>query len=229
MIDFLGIGAQKAGTTWLYAQLSIHPQVRFPAGKELHRLNKPDFTWNEYLPMFPDDASVKQGEITPAYGFMPPEMIARTHSKLPHLQLIYMVRNPIDRAWSSALMALKRTEMQPEEASDQWFLDHFHSEGSLARGNYEECIRNWINIYKEKQLLILCFESVILNPRPQLLRVCKHLNIDASYYENISDEALGKKVHAGLGTAIRPALRDALTELYRYQLPYYESLVKKYG
>lgn len=27
MLDFLGIGAQKSGTTWLYEQLRRHPQV----------------------------------------------------------------------------------------------------------------------------------------------------------------------------------------------------------
>ena len=36
MLDFLGIGAQKAATTWLYANLDLHPQIAFPAGKEVH-------------------------------------------------------------------------------------------------------------------------------------------------------------------------------------------------
>lgn len=36
MFDFLGIGAQKAGTTWLYAQLKQHPDVWMPMVKELH-------------------------------------------------------------------------------------------------------------------------------------------------------------------------------------------------
>jgi hypothetical protein len=36
VVGFLGIGAQKAATTWLYHQLGRHPQVRFPGGKELH-------------------------------------------------------------------------------------------------------------------------------------------------------------------------------------------------
>jgi hypothetical protein len=36
VVDFLGIGAQKGGTTWLYRQLLRHPQVAFPRGKELH-------------------------------------------------------------------------------------------------------------------------------------------------------------------------------------------------
>ncbi len=35
-LDFLGIEAQKAGTTWLYHILSSHPDVRMPPIKELH-------------------------------------------------------------------------------------------------------------------------------------------------------------------------------------------------
>ena len=37
--DFLGIGAQKAGTTWIYDQLVHHPQVWLPVIKELHYFN----------------------------------------------------------------------------------------------------------------------------------------------------------------------------------------------
>ena len=35
----LGIGAQKAGTTWLYQYLSEHPNCDFTLGKEYHALN----------------------------------------------------------------------------------------------------------------------------------------------------------------------------------------------
>ena len=34
--DFLGIGAQKAGTTWLHRSLQAHPQIWMPREKELH-------------------------------------------------------------------------------------------------------------------------------------------------------------------------------------------------
>jgi hypothetical protein len=34
--DFLGIGAQKAGTTWLHANLRNHPDLWLPPIKELH-------------------------------------------------------------------------------------------------------------------------------------------------------------------------------------------------
>lgn len=34
--DFIGIGAQKAGTTWLGRNLQAHPQIWMPRGKEVH-------------------------------------------------------------------------------------------------------------------------------------------------------------------------------------------------
>jgi len=37
--DFLGIGAQKSGTTWLYQNLAAHPQIWMPPVKELHYLD----------------------------------------------------------------------------------------------------------------------------------------------------------------------------------------------
>jgi hypothetical protein len=36
LVDFIGIGAQKAGTTWLHSQLRQHPEVFFPPVKEVH-------------------------------------------------------------------------------------------------------------------------------------------------------------------------------------------------
>ncbi len=36
MVDFIGIGAQKAATTWLWAMLRQHPEVRFSPLKEVH-------------------------------------------------------------------------------------------------------------------------------------------------------------------------------------------------
>src|SRR4029078_219812 len=37
--DFLCVGAQKAGTSWLYRQLEPHPDFWMPPVKELHYLD----------------------------------------------------------------------------------------------------------------------------------------------------------------------------------------------
>lgn len=39
--DFICIGAQKAGTSWLYANLAQHPEIWTPFTKELHHFDAP--------------------------------------------------------------------------------------------------------------------------------------------------------------------------------------------
>jgi hypothetical protein len=39
--DFIGIGAQKAGTTWLARNLAAHPQIWMPPIKEIHYFDRP--------------------------------------------------------------------------------------------------------------------------------------------------------------------------------------------
>jgi hypothetical protein len=221
MLDFLGIGAQKAGTTWLYEQLSRHPQILFPAGKEVHfwdRADDPDPAW--YRQRFAQDtgSGIRQGEITPAYAFIPRLRIEQIRALYPGLRLIYLIRNPIERAWSSALMALGRAEMQIDEASDQWFIDHFQSRGSLGRGDYEVCIRNWRSVYPDGQLLILLYESIAREPLVLLQRVADHLRIDPAFYLASPADELRRRVFAGSGHPLRPSLRPVLEEIYREKI-----------
>lgn len=216
MLDFLGIGAQKAGTTWLYAQLSRHPEVRFPAGKEVHfwdLYQGQGLDW--YRSLFAREIpGMIQGEITPAYGILSPSVIGEIHHAFPSLKLIYLVRDPIERAWSAALMNVKRAEMKPEEASDQWFIDHFRSEGSRKRGDYLACIANWQVHYPEQQLLTLCFEDIAQTPHALLTRAATHLGIDPGFFRDQQTSLLIEKFHASEKIPLRQTLKPILLDLY---------------
>jgi SAM-dependent methyltransferase len=217
MLDFLGIGAQKAGTTWLYAQLSAHPQVRFPAGKELHFWNnEEERDVAQYKRRFdqPIGGDTRNGEITPAYAILSRERVAEIRSHFPSLRLLYLIRNPIERAWSSALMALSLAEMQIDEASDQWFIDHFRSRGSLRRGDYEACIRTWTSVYPKEQLLIARYEAIQEEPRDLLKSVATHLGIDAGFFSSVSEDTLNRRIFGGSAHPLRPSLRAVLERLY---------------
>jgi hypothetical protein len=214
MLTFLGIGAQKAGTTWLYAQLKKHPRIGFPLGKEAHfwnRLNDPRQI-ETYLAGF-DDPDLSQGEITPAYALLPVVTIARIHQVAPRLRLIYLLRNPIERAWSAALMALARAEMTLDEASDAWFVDHFRSSGSLRRGDYASCIRNWRQVFPADQLLLERYEAIRAEPEALLRRCCAHIGVAPP--EPALLAGCRERVFVGPGHALRPTLRQVLIEIYR--------------
>lgn len=212
-LSFLGIGAQKCGTTWLYEMLARHPEVSFPAGKELHFWDAARHTGIESYRSWLDVRDGKvHGDITPAYGILPPEVIAECREAFPHLRLLYLIRNPIERAWSAACMAVARAEMTPEEASDAWFIDHFRSAGSLARGDYERCLRNWRFAYGEGAVLVLRYEDIARQPAGLLNETCSHLGIAPVFAEG--DPALVRRVNPGSGTPIRCTLLPALASIY---------------
>jgi hypothetical protein len=101
--DFICIGAQKAGTTWLYEQLLGHPDVFMPR-KEL------DFFFGSlhlsgYGAHF-DSAAEQQvcGDISPNCAAFE-GLAERIYNVCPNVCIIHMLRDPVERAFSQWEMA----------------------------------------------------------------------------------------------------------------------------
>lgn len=215
MLAFLGIGAQKAGTTWLHSMLSQHPQLYLPEAKELHYWDKqyPHAPVQAYLDFF-HRVGYLEGEITPSYALLPISTIQVIYQHLPDLKLIYSLRNPIERAWSAACMFLTKAQMELDEASDQWFLDHFHSKNSRLRGDYEHSIRQWTSIYPKENLLLVDYDLIKSQPKQVLTACCKHLGVADFTPDQLANLWVSAKVFAGQGYQLRPSLKQALIDLY---------------
>ena len=214
--DFIGIGAQKCGTTWLSAMLELHPEVSFPSGKEIHFWDAhcaKGLEW--YLGLFgADNADKKQGEITPAYAILPESKVQKCFNAFPESKLFYTVRDPVERAWSSARMALSRAEMTLEEASDQWFLDHFRSQGSRMRGDYAHCVATWLEYYPPEQLFIMFYDDIKQRPREVLGTLAEHIGVDRSFYDQLGEGVLQERIFMGEPAPLRPALAEVLEVMY---------------
>ncbi|MBU6275957.1 MAG: sulfotransferase [Planctomycetes bacterium] len=224
MLHFLGIGAQKSGTSWLYEVLRQHPEVRFPGVKEVHFWDQQrhlGLDW--YRGLFAGDDPRRAGEITPAYAILPAAVIAEVHAAFPDVRLIYLIRNPIQRAWSSAKMAVGRAEMRVDEASDRWFCDHFRSAGSLARGDYETCLRSWLAHYPASQLLVLRYEAIAADPEGVAAACCDHLGI-ARFA--VPPAELRQRVFGGAPERLRESLWPELLSIYGARI---ESLARFLG
>lgn len=225
--DFLGIGAQKAGTTWLFEMLSAHPGMAFPAGKEVHF-----WDWNTnrgldwYRGLFagaPADAKV--GDVTPGYAVLPREAVAAVHGAMPGARLLFIARNPVERAWSAALMVLRWGLMYEHEASDAWFLDVFRSAQSLGRGDYAACLENWLSAFPREQLLVLLYDDLVADPTAVLEQACRHVGADPAPVRHWTADRLGRRVNAGEGTALRPSLVQPLRDLYAPRVEAFSRLI----
>ena len=228
MIDFIGIGAQKCGTTWLYEHLRRHPDIAFPAGKEVHFWDQQRHLGSEWWAgLFPhSDVRIRQGEITPAYAILDPDTIREIRALCPDAALFISLRNPMARAWSSALMALGRAEMTFGEAGDQWFIDHFRSQGSLRRGNYAACIDNWTSVYPVDRLQIIWFDEILAQPQSVLRALAVHIGAEQSYFSSAPITKLRSPVFAGSKLPVRATLVKVLRELY---LPSINVLEVRFG
>ncbi|MBU3728531.1 MAG: sulfotransferase domain-containing protein [Phycisphaerales bacterium] len=243
VVDFLGIGAQKCGTSWLHRQMSRHPQVTFPKGKEYHYWDTgehPDADmWVSSLQpsrrTTPDGRRVVTGEITPAYAILPTERIRAIRERCPDIRIFISLRNPVERAWSAALMAVVRSEMTPIEASDQWFLDHFRSFASMARGDYASCLERWWSEFPRDQLLVIFSDDIAARPADVLQSLATHLGIDGADFASLPESTIRELVRtkirpsvAASGTpALRPTLVGPLLEMYAEPIDRLQRLIDR--
>ena len=101
---FIGLGAQKSGTSWLYACMYEHPELCIPV-KDLHFFSrernwKNGINWYESLfDKFSENDKAIIGHISADCAFNNGS-IERLKLHVPNAKLIFVIRHPIDRAYS---------------------------------------------------------------------------------------------------------------------------------
>lgn len=210
--DFLGIGSQKAGTTWLHANLSCHPDLFLTAQKELHY-----FDWSyhtrlvNYARHFAEAGNRVAGEITPGYQLLPANRVRMIKSLCPALRLLFIVRNPIDRAWSQAKMGLGvKRGRSLETVSDDEFIAFFRSKPSVGRGSYTEAIDRWSGIFGAQRLLVFFHDEIARAPEALLRRAFVHLGVtpDVDWTRFPMREVIFRGIELPLPDRFRPILNE---------------------
>ena len=224
--DFLGIGAQKSGTTWLHDNLRAHPGAFLPEPKEVHYFDqKFDQPLETYARKFSSAGNRVKGEITPAYGILPRDTIRFIRKTLPHLRLIFLMRNPIDRAWSHALMSLSWQVNRPfADIPEAEFLEHFRSPASRLRGDYETILDHWLAEFPPDRLFTGFFDDISLRPRELLQSVFRHLNL--APIADWSPFPVERISYRGSGHSLPEKYRAVLTDIYH---PTLRNLHRRFG
>lgn len=191
--NFLVIGAEKAGTTWIHDRLRHHPDVFMSSVKELHYFNREgasaenisngttkDLEW--YASHFQGaDEERAIGEATPRY-LCDPSAPSRIQRQLPEVKLIACLRYPVDRAYSHYWMAKgkKHTSQDFEEIVDQ------RDSRFIERGRYGKQLAQYLSFFDRDQLLMLIHEEVFDAPSRSLNTICSFLDVDDTFFQGQS-------------------------------------------
>lgn len=103
--NFVFLGPDKSGSTWLHAALSRHPLVYLTPGKDLHFFDRYfDRGLDWYAAQFRGAEQHHEivGEIGTRYLYAR-RVPLRIHQTLPDARLMVCVRDPVKRAFSSYL------------------------------------------------------------------------------------------------------------------------------
>lgn len=175
------IGAAKSATTSLYRVLAEHPDICFPVKKEPGFFAEND-EYNKgityYQNMFPAEAqalidgSTQYSRYTEYPGV--PERIFRHY---PNAKFIYVMRHPIDRAFSQYVHRWTK-EKFPGKPITQTF-DEFIENDSVPIDDsmYQKQIEQYLAFFPIERFLFLLTEDIHQDLQREVDKVCKHIGI----------------------------------------------------
>jgi hypothetical protein len=237
--DFLIIGAQKCGTTSLYAHLMQHPSVGPAFEKEVRYFNdhyEKGVNW--YKAHFPTLRYRNQmarrlgrpfvtGEGEPSYL---PNPIApqRVFDLIPDVKIIVMLRNPVSRAYSHYQHRFTRqreartfeevVKADKEKLKDGFDglptgdgkgLGHLHY-SYLPRGIYVNQVRNWMTVFPREQFLIIKAEDFFADTQAVYDDVLAFLDLSENRLEKKKRHNIGK-----YSQPMSPAMKQDLADYFR--------------
>ena len=282
MLDFIGIGAQKAGTTWLYDQFRSIQGVNVTPIKELHFFDRSkDY---EYTPNFFSKSKLKgrllekrwyirvlkdtfrelliyknisnaqwmlkwhfanysdeflndfiknwnvtglKGEITPSYSVLEVKDIKRIKDLFPNVKIIFLLRNPIERAWSHCRY---RNPSVLNSIDDT--IDFINSQEQHLRSNYELTIENYLNLFDKSQILVCFYDCIIDSPDNLLKEILSFINCDFDSLpitlKKVSNQSLKKEIDEKVLNFLKDKYKPMMYNLSENYGSYFTKWVNDY-
>lgn len=153
------------------------------------------FDW--YAGLFRSAHPVR-GEITPSYALLSDRMIGKISTHFPDLRVIYLIRNPVDRAWSAYRYVQTR---RGASAVDPTEIESFL--GREARSHHWRYVDNterWRRHLRPGHLLVGFYDAVVMQPETLLAEISHHLGTPSA---------------AAPGVRLNPSLKGDMPAAFR--------------
>ncbi len=197
-VNFLCVGAQKAGTSSFFDIIKYHPDITMPSVKEVHYFDidanyQKGIEW--YQSFFPITNKKVIGECTPDYLLYNsvPERIRDTLGD--NVKLLFILRNPIERAYSQFnFHIMKGAEFrrdflsvinsEPVDHVNSQYIEWHNPSYYISRSLYFNQINRFSNYFKLSNMHFVLFEDLFGSE--QLEHINRILDfLDLNHFDHI--------------------------------------------
>lgn len=196
-IDFICVGAEKCGTTWLAEMLRQHPQIFLPKQKELHYFNRKfdedpslhnynfDKPASWYLSFFAfADQQQLKGEICPSYlwdEYAP----RRIYEFEPRAKIFMILRDPVERTFSAYRFYIQKGLIPSARISKATLLRY--ADLILYRSAYFSQVKRYVELFPSDQVRVYFFDDLRRDPVSFLKQIERFLGIAEVIPQNVKD------------------------------------------
>ncbi len=230
---FVTIGSMKGGTSSLHNYLRAHPQVSMSKKKETDFFCREDhdghdLTW--YRGQFTETAD-QYGESSPNYTkrHLFGDVAERMHAVLPEARLIFVARDPVERAVSHFLHNVAKARVRRDEF-DEYFADLDNP--ALLTSRYHWQLMPFVERYGLERLLVLSSEQLRDERATSLAQVFAFIGVDPAFTSptfdvesHVTTAKLSKAGESEDRPVLSPDQRAAIADSLRPDIDRFRALV----
>lgn len=215
--NFIGIGAPKAGTTWLYKCLGEHPEVFMPAHKEPYFFDYDTIEgrWDEYEVHFiGSEGHNAIGEMSTRY-LTSQQAPARIKQHIPNVRLLVALRNPVEQVYSHYWHLLRQNFHQWDRSRIPDSFEEalkMYPEKLLAPAYYHKHLRLWLEHFEQSQLHPIFHDDIREDPHQVVQGLYAFLDVNPDFIPQ-SLNRRGASVRRGVSLGHSP-VSQAYAPLY---------------
>jgi hypothetical protein len=191
-VDFLGIGAQKTGTGWLYTMLGAHPEIFMAHAddKDLKFFSaRYDYGHAWYERHFAADGGAKRrGEFSTSY-FYSQEAPARVHRYNPDMRLLLSLRDPVDRLVSHHRHEIRTGRLGVDVPLEAGLASN---PSYIEQSMYFTQLTRWLEHFPLASFHILIFEELFHDPARALRDLYGFVGVSQSFVPKSMHEKINE-------------------------------------
>lgn len=189
-IDFIGVGAARSGTTWLFQCLTSHPEICTSHLKEVPFFNE-EYNFNKGVDYYRDyfshcENNYVMGEFNPDY-LHDPDVPARIKDTFPHAKIIISLRDPIEALYSRYRF-MKSRGMHSFSTFEAFIKGRPEY---IKERKYSHHLERFYNTFDSENIHIILYDDIVESPQSVVRSLYTFLNVNPEH----TPEVLQTKVH----------------------------------